>query len=99
MEALQSAYAAAGESDRPTLLVWGSDDRTCPVDNAREILRTYIPRAELVVVRGARHCVYTEFVGEVAHALVRFLRTKTTQPSTRSRPRARSAPSPAKPES
>lgn len=68
LEQLQAAYEAAGAADRPTLLVWGDDDRTCPIENAREIQQKYIARAELIVVRGARHCVYTEYVAEVAHA-------------------------------
>mmetsp|Transcript_25674 Transcript_25674/g.77098 ORF Transcript_25674/g.77098 Transcript_25674/m.77098 type:complete len:368 (+) Transcript_25674:234-1337(+) len=81
MDRLQGAYRAAGRAGRPTLLVWGSADRTCPLASAHEILRSYAPAAELVVVRGARHCVYTEFVGDTAHAIVRFLRGTTTLPA------------------
>ena len=85
LEQLQAAYEAAGAADRPTLLVWGHDDRTCPIENAREIQQKYLARAELIVFRCARHFVYTEYVAEVAHALVRFLKKKTVQELPRPR--------------
>merc|ERR1712097_208960 len=60
------------EQLRPVLVVWGDGDRTCPCA-ARDV-RRLVPRADVVVVRGARHCVYTEFVGESARAVVDHLR-------------------------
>ena len=68
-EQLGPAFAAAGDLLRPVLVVWGDGDRTCPCQ-ARDV-RRLVPRADVVVVRGARHCVYTEFVGESARAVVR----------------------------
>mmetsp|Transcript_29262 Transcript_29262/g.90534 ORF Transcript_29262/g.90534 Transcript_29262/m.90534 type:complete len:353 (-) Transcript_29262:27-1085(-) len=73
-EELQDAYAAAGASRRPTLVVWGTGDRTCPASTAAEIKARYVPQAEVVLIRKGRHCVYTEFVGETANAIVGFLR-------------------------
>ena len=71
-EQLGPAFAAAGALPRPVLVVWGDGDRTCPCQ-ARDV-RRLVPRADVVVVRGARHCVYTEFVGESARAVVDHLR-------------------------
>ena len=56
----------------PLLLVWGDDDRTCPVANAFQI-QNMCPHANLQIIHGGRHCVYTEFVADVAHALTLFL--------------------------
>ena len=64
---------ASRRPGRPTLVVWGRGDRTCPASTAALIQKTYVPQAEVVVVRGARHCVYTEFVGEVARSVAGFL--------------------------
>ena len=71
-EQLGPAFAAAGALPRPVLVVWGDGDRTCPCA-ARDV-RRLVPRADVVVVRGERHCVYTEFVGESARAVVDHLR-------------------------
>ena len=71
-EQLGPAFAAAGDLLRPVLVVWGDGDRTCP-GPARDG-RRLVPRADVAVVRGARHCVYTEFVGESARAVVDHLR-------------------------
>lgn len=71
-EQLGPAFAAAGALSRPVLVVWGDGDRTCPCA-ARDV-RRLVPRADVVVVRGARHCVYTEFVAESARAVVDHLR-------------------------
>ncbi|KAJ8600885.1 hypothetical protein CTAYLR_007006 [Chrysophaeum taylorii] len=71
-ESLADSFEAVGAQAFPVLLVWGDEDRTCPVENAHTIRSTYIPRATLVEVCGARHCVYLEHAGQVAHALNRF---------------------------
>ena len=52
----------------------GTGDRTCPASTAAEIKARYVPQAEVVLIRKGRHCVYTEFVGETANAIVGFLR-------------------------
>ena len=61
-----------GPGTRPSTVTRGDGDRTCPCA-ARDV-RRLVPRADVVVVRGARHCVYTEFVGESARAVVDHLR-------------------------
>mmetsp|Transcript_11216 Transcript_11216/g.33637 ORF Transcript_11216/g.33637 Transcript_11216/m.33637 type:complete len:397 (+) Transcript_11216:73-1263(+) len=73
LEALQSSFRAL---TAPVLLVWGDDDRTCPVANAYHLKQRLCQHADLVVVENARHCVYTEFVAEVAHALTLFLQKR-----------------------
>lgn len=73
LEALHATFCKIGAETYPVLIIWGEDDRTCPIRNAHSIQRDFIKRADLVVVKGARHCVYTEFCGDVAYALVKFL--------------------------
>lgn len=72
LENLHSAFHQIGRAKFPVLLIWGDNDRTCPIQNAYT-LKSFIPRANLVVVKGARHCVYTEFSSHVASALTDFL--------------------------
>mmetsp|Transcript_6195 Transcript_6195/g.18762 ORF Transcript_6195/g.18762 Transcript_6195/m.18762 type:complete len:375 (-) Transcript_6195:15-1139(-) len=79
LETLHDTFADIGRAAYPVMILWGDNDRTCPVANAAT-LRSYIPRAHLIVVPGARHCVYTEFCPQVASALLSFLRTLLDSP-------------------
>ena len=69
--AFDDAHARAPA--RPTLVVWGDLDGTCPYRNARTLCDDVFPHARLRTVRGAKHCIYTEFAAEVAASLVEFV--------------------------
>eukprot|EP00632_Arachnochrysis_sp_CCMP2950_P005930 CAMPEP_0185705544 /NCGR_PEP_ID=MMETSP1164-20130828/20071_1 /TAXON_ID=1104430 /ORGANISM="Chrysoreinhardia sp, Strain CCMP2950" /LENGTH=509 /DNA_ID=CAMNT_0028372929 /DNA_START=1 /DNA_END=1533 /DNA_ORIENTATION=+ len=68
-----ASAGASSDGEIPVLLVWGDDDRTCPIANAYDIRKRLVPRARLVVIRGARHCVYSEFAKDVGEAILGFL--------------------------
>lgn len=77
LENLHDTFRTIGtDHSYPVLLVWGDQDRTCPVRNAACIQAQFVQRARLSIVRGARHCVYTEFCDDVARELVAFLQDK-----------------------
>lgn len=82
LESQHETFKKVGAAQYPVLLVWGDDDRTCPIRNARRIKNEFVRRAHLVVVKGARHCVYTEFCPQVAHALNTFLAPLQQQQTT-----------------
>ena len=65
---------ASTAPDRPTLVVWGDGDRTCPHRNALILSEQILPHASLVTIKGARHCVYSEHSAEVSAAIAGFLR-------------------------
>ncbi len=56
----------------PVRLIWGADDRTFPVDLAREMVPQF-PNAQLVEIDGGRLLVHEEKPAEVARAVVEFL--------------------------
>lgn len=55
----------------PTLILAGDDDRLLPLANAR-LLATLIPRAELVVLRGAGHWLLLERLDEACARIESF---------------------------
>jgi pimeloyl-ACP methyl ester carboxylesterase len=55
----------------PTLLVWGEDDRLIPAAQA-EIWRSFIPKADIQIFKGAGHLVLDE-KREAVDAVQRFL--------------------------
>ena len=55
----------------PTLLVWGDEDRLIPVAQA-EIWRSFIPKADIQIFKGAGHLVLDE-KREAVDAVQRFL--------------------------
>lgn len=57
--------------DRPTLLLWGEDDKVVPVGFA-EAWGEVLPHAELAIIPGGSHLLLDEFPAAVA-ALRRFL--------------------------
>jgi len=58
--------------DRPTLLLWGEDDKVVPLAFAEE-WQTVLPHARLEVIPGGSHLLLDEFPAAV-EALRRFLR-------------------------
>ena len=58
--------------DRPTLLLWGENDRIVPLGMARD-WREVLPNAELEVIPGGSHLLLDEFPAAV-EALRRFLK-------------------------
>ncbi len=57
--------------DRPTLLIWGENDPTTPLSDAKEMERL-IPDAGLVVAKGAGHFSYLEQPGLTYSAIENF---------------------------
>jgi len=53
------------EFDRPTLLIWGANDRVIPPAVAEEWQKV-LPQAELAVVEGGGHTLFDEFPAAVA---------------------------------
>lgn len=57
----------------PTLVLHGTEDEVCAPENAHLIAKR-IPDARLVMIPGGRHGMHREFRGEVADAVLAFLR-------------------------
>jgi pimeloyl-ACP methyl ester carboxylesterase len=55
----------------PTLLVWGDEDKLIPAAHA-EIWRSFIPKADIQIFKGAGHLVLDE-KREAVDAVQRFL--------------------------
>lgn len=81
--------AAAVESlagfRRPTLLVWGSEDRVVPVADARS-LHAAIPGSRLEILPGAGHACYVERPAEFHRILLEFLAGVARSAATPGRP-------------
>jgi pimeloyl-ACP methyl ester carboxylesterase len=59
--------------DRPTLLLWGENDRIVPLGYAQD-WQEALPRADLEVIPGGSHLLLDEFPAAV-EAMRRFLRS------------------------
>jgi pimeloyl-ACP methyl ester carboxylesterase len=59
--------------EAPTLILWGERDRLVPLEDA-EVLRSRIPHAQLLVLRGAAHNPMVDQPGEFNQAVLSFLR-------------------------
>ena len=57
----------------PTLLVWGDNDRTIPLDYSQKYTKE-IPHSALVVIRNCGHTPYVEKSTEFNRAILRFLK-------------------------
>jgi pimeloyl-ACP methyl ester carboxylesterase len=68
-----SMYAAAGRTQKPTLLVWGAEDHTVPIANSAQV-RTAIPQAEFHAIPNAGHLPQMERTDVVNPLLLAFLR-------------------------
>ena len=67
------SYDRLPEIVAPTLVLHGTDDRLVPVENAF-LLAARIPRAELVLLRGAGHLYHSEQPEAADAAVLRFIR-------------------------
>ena len=69
----EEVYRRVGkDASRPVLIVWGTDDGTCPFSGAAA-LQALLPLAELVALEGAGHCAPLEPDGEAADAVAQFV--------------------------
>ena len=61
-----------GEIELPTLIFWGSEDRTFPLEQGRA-MRARIANSRLVVLEGARHPCYLDRPEEFHRQLIDFV--------------------------
>jgi len=59
--------------DMPVLLVWGEQDRVFPLEEYGKPLKETLPRAKLVVMKGAGHGAYLDRPDEFNDLLLDFL--------------------------
>ena len=71
---LDSVYARAGAQGKPTMLIWGTEDRTVPIEFAPTV-RQAIPQAEYHPIAGAGHLPHMERAREVDSLVQKFLRS------------------------
>ncbi len=64
---------ALGELDVPALLVWGEKDTLFPVDEYGKRLKELLPRAKLLIIKGAKHAAYLDKPQEFQELLADFL--------------------------
>jgi pimeloyl-ACP methyl ester carboxylesterase len=69
---LDSLYAATGKAGKPTLLIWGTEDKTVPIKNAEQV-RTGIPQAEWHPISNAGHLPHMEQARVVDSLLLNWL--------------------------
>lgn len=70
---VEPEFARVGQSGRPVLLLWGSDDLTVPVEITADI-RKAIPQAELHVIEEAAHLPHYERPEAANPILIEFLK-------------------------
>ncbi len=68
-----SVYARAGASAKPTLLLWGTEDKTVTIDHADGV-RKAIPQAQYHPIERAGHLPHMERTDVVNPLLISFLR-------------------------
>jgi pimeloyl-ACP methyl ester carboxylesterase len=68
-------YARAGQLKKPSLLIWGREDKTIPIDAGR-LLQQAIPHAEFHAIEGAGHIPHFERPAVVHPILAEFLNRK-----------------------
>jgi len=69
----RSLFGVANEIRQPTLLVWGDRDHGMNMGAGVKRLVGLLPRAELHVIRGARHALANETPAELGATVSRFL--------------------------
>jgi len=68
----QNTYELLPEIKLPTLVIAGDNDRLIPVENSR-LLASRIPKAELVIIKGAGHEFFIEDAEEANKIVLGFL--------------------------
>jgi pimeloyl-ACP methyl ester carboxylesterase len=71
-----SVYAHAGARGKPTLLLWGKEDKTVPIENAPSVQKG-IPQAQFHPIEHAGHLPHMERTDEVNPLLINFLRASS----------------------
>jgi abhydrolase domain-containing protein 14 len=59
--------------DIPVLLIWGERDRVFPVEEYARNLKNTLPRAKLLIIKGAGHAAYLDKRDEFHDLLVDFI--------------------------
>jgi len=72
LQDLSAEYEKVGQRRTPTLLIWGSADKTIPIENAKRV-QAAMPAATLKVVQDAGHGVVFEKPEAVNKLIVDFL--------------------------
>lgn len=70
----EEVYDALGKLCKPTLLIWGREDRTVPFDQSTDLLRR-IPHCEFHAIESCGHIPHYEKPAEVNPLILRFLRS------------------------
>jgi len=65
-------YREVGKLGKPTLLIWGKNDTTVPLEHSDE-LRAAVPHVQFHVIEGCGHIPHYERPAEVNPILLRFL--------------------------
>lgn len=65
-------YREVGRLGKPTLLIWGKNDTTVPLDHSRDLLAA-VPHAEFHLIEACGHIPHYERPQEVNPILLRFL--------------------------
>ncbi len=65
-------YREVGNLGKPTLLIWGKNDTTVPLDHSRDLLAA-VPHAEFHLIEACGHIPHYERPQEVNPLLLRFL--------------------------
>ena len=72
-------YKKLGKNKKiPVTIIWGKDDKVCPIKNGDELVRDAIPHARLVLYESAGHAVLYEKAGEVAREIDAILSDATS---------------------
>ncbi|MBY0490906.1 MAG: alpha/beta hydrolase [Gemmatimonadaceae bacterium] len=79
---LDSLYATTGKAGKPTLLIWGTEDKTVPIANAEQV-RKGIPQAEWHPISNAGHLPHMEQARVVDSLLLDFLTRNNPRPTTK----------------
>jgi pimeloyl-ACP methyl ester carboxylesterase len=66
-------YQRLGKLDKPTLILWGREDKTVPFAHSTDLL-TAIPHAELHVFENCGHIPHYERPDEANLILLKFLK-------------------------
>ena len=85
---LDSLYAGVGASGTPTLLIWGKEDKTVPIERAESVQRA-IPAVRYHPIDGAGHLPHMEQPGVVNPLLIDFLRSQVKPESVSVSPSSR----------
>jgi pimeloyl-ACP methyl ester carboxylesterase len=79
---LDSLYATTGKAGKPTLLIWGTEDKTVPIKNADQV-RKGIPQSEWHPISNAGHLPHMEQAKLVDSLVLDFLTRNNPQPKTK----------------